>query len=128
MSQQLITNGESGLNARTAINDNFTELYGSIVVPLQLQNLSSNQTASIPANSLILSISLVPYSGNTLGQIPIIKMGTAPGGDQVIPNSEITSLYFINPGLYSELSQTLYITYSGTGAVNIRIDYQRNYF
>ena len=128
MAQLQVTNGQSGLGARTAINSNFTELYGAIIVPIKLQNVSSNNQASLPYNSFILSITLIPYSGNTGGQIPIIKIGTNPGGEEVMSNSEITGLYFINSGLYSELSQILYFTYSGTGSVNIRIDYQQNYF
>jgi len=33
MAQQTINNGDSGLVARTAINDNFTELYAAGVLP-----------------------------------------------------------------------------------------------
>jgi hypothetical protein len=33
MAQQTINNGDTGLVARTAINDNFTELYAASIIP-----------------------------------------------------------------------------------------------
>lgn len=44
MSQQLITNGESGLLIRNAINGNFTELYSNILPTNNIVNQNSNYT------------------------------------------------------------------------------------
>ena len=120
--QQVISNAESGLACRNALNDNFTELYGAFSIPIRLPNVTANTQVTIPANSLLLSVSLFPVSG-----APAINIGTTPNGGQ-ITSGVITGLFFLNLGMYFNVDTILYITYTGTGAADIRFDYQKNYF
>lgn len=122
MAQQIVQNQESGLNARNAINDNFTELYGVSNLPVKLIAVNANTTVDFQAGSYISGVSIVPVSGS-----PIINIGTTPNGGQII-NNAITEFEFIEPGVYFTSLTTIYITFTGTGSVSIRFDYIPNYF
>ncbi len=123
MAQQLITNGESGFLARTAINDNFTELYNVAVIPIQIAGVTGNSQQSFNANTFLLSCALISESGS-----PIVNIGTTPNGGEIVDTSPITNAYFVQTLLYMESATTLYITVTGTGSIKLRFDYQKNYF
>jgi len=96
MSKQIINNGESGLSARTKLNQNFTELYDSSsslnVFQSSVQLLSSNwQTTYIASSSYISSIPTGTPEANALTNIIRI---TQNGYNNII-NPSLDTLYII---------------------------------
>ena len=116
-----INNGDSGLIIRGQLNSMFTELYGSIPIPIKLSGVSSNITQAIAANSFIDSIIIKVTSGT-----PTINLGTSSGGGDLIITSLVsgTNEYIIGQQLDS--SATLYINVSG-GTVSVRINLTTSY-
>lgn len=119
--QKYVTNGESGLASRNTINQNFTELYGSLVIPIKL-SITSNQTQAISANTYITQITLVPVGGT-----PSLDIGTTNGGGEILPDMAITGFTPIVVQQYFPTAALLYFNLSGIGSVNVRIDYIPNY-
>lgn len=119
--QQIINNGESGLEVRNALNDNFTELYSSLIIPIKL-TVTGNQTQAISQNTFITTISLTPSGGT-----PTLDIGTTNGGGEILPSMPITSFTPIVVQLYFPTAGILYFNLSGVGSVNVRIDYIPNY-
>lgn len=123
MAQQIINVGETGLAARTAINQNFAELYSSMVLPLKLPGVAANTSLDLPANSYVGDIFLSDASGG-----PTIRIGTTPNGQEVLAD--------IAPGTFSQITlqryfaadTTLYITITGGGSLNIRIGIMYNFY
>lgn len=120
--QQIILDGESGLNVRNALNENFLELYNAIIVPFKLTGISGAATQLIPANTFVTTISITPIGGT-----PTLNIGTTNNGGEIFPTDTISYFtpivvqqYFLNAGL-------LYFNTTGVGSFNIRIDYIPNY-
>lgn len=96
MSKQIINNGESGLSARTKLNQNFTELYDSSLnlntFQTNIQSLTSNwQTTYIASSSYISSIPTNIQEANALANIIRI---TQNGYNNII-NPSSDTLYII---------------------------------
>ena len=123
MAQQVLTIGESGLNALNAINSNFTELYGVIILPIKLPGVAANTTQDIPANSFINDVFLFPASGT-----PTVRIGTAPNGTDLMPDTVINSFSQATIQQYFANDTTIYITITGGGSVNIRINIIYNFY
>jgi len=125
MAQQIISNDESGLNARNAINQNFTELYNNLLIPIKIPGISSNTTQPIAANVWIAAITVGPVSGGPV----TLRIGTSPNGEELLADYDISQVTAVNTNLYSGTGVTLYFTFSGTaGVINVRIDVINNYF
>lgn len=115
MAQQLIINGEGGLDARNAINGNFTELYGALTFPIKLGALSANAEQQILANTVVTTIWFNPTAG-----APSVSIGTTGGGQQILP---VTAIGAVTPISLLELfadTTTLFFTITG-GTVEITI-------
>lgn len=119
--QQIIENAESGLNVRTALNQNFTELYSAIITPIKL-TVTGSQTQIISANTFITYISLTPLTGT-----PNLNIGTTNGGGEILDTTEIDGFTPILVQQYFPNASILYFNLSGIGSVNVRIDYIPNY-
>lgn len=116
MAQQLITNNEKGLNVRGAINGNFTELYGAVVLPVKLLGLNANAEQQVLANTYIREI-LVDLVAGT----PTICIGTTPAGTDILDVTDITQfLPIIVTRKFSDLG-IIYITFSNAGTINVAI-------
>lgn len=127
MAQQIILNGESGLDVRNALNDMFAELYGLVLgyTPIKLTNVIANTIQAIPGNTLVAQIALIATSGT-----PTIRIGTTPNGIEIMDDTVIdgTDQQLLQVQEYFLTAGNLYITFtSGSGALNIRIDVIYNY-
>lgn len=122
MPQQIILNGESGLDARNAINGNFTILFSGLTVPFKFSAVSGSFTQSIPANTFITNISVSPTTGT-----PNLNIGLTNNGGEILPTMQITQFTLISAQQYFQNAGLLYFNTSGIGSVNIRIDYIANY-
>jgi len=121
--QQIIANLESGLNARNAINGNFTELYNSLILPIKLQGVGFNTNVPIPANTMVLELALIATSGT-----PTVRIGKTPNGQEYLADKVITGTILpITIQDYFQGAGFIYIT-TGTGAISVRIDVKYNYF
>lgn len=119
MGQQLILNGESGLDVRNSLNEMFFELYASITVPIKLSAIAGNTAIdNVPADTFINDIAILVNSGS-----PTIRIGITPGGNEILDDFQFTTFNFlVTQYLITSLSN-IYITFvSGSGNVNIRID------
>lgn len=121
MAQQIINNGETGLVVRTKLNEMFSELYGNTPVPIKLPGISGNVSQLLPDNTFLATLEVGKVSGT-----PLLKVGTTPGGEELLPEIEIANFMQSNAQLYCATSQTIYFTLSG-GVVNIRLDIINNY-
>lgn len=123
MARVNINNGESGLNVRNALNSMFTELYGSVVVPVKLPGLSGNSTFTVPANSYLGIISAATVSG-----APVLRIGTTANGQDILADQLVGTLAQAQANLYCAADTVLYFTITGGGTINIRMDILNNYF
>lgn len=121
MPQQVINNGESGLSVRNKLNSMFAELYGNTPVPIKLPGVSGNVSQLLTGNTFLSTLEVGKVSGT-----PILKVGTTPGGEDLLPSVEIVNFMQSNTQLYCATSQTIYFTLSG-GTINIRLDIINNY-
>jgi len=121
--QTVINNGDSGLLVRNELNAMFAELYGAIQLPIKIAGLTGNYTQAIPANSFLLSGAAKLVSGSVS-----IKMGTTAGGDDLFPLTALSSS--LVPAVFQQYfasAGNIYITFTGTGSINIRFDVISNY-
>lgn len=123
MAQIVINNGDSGLTVRTALNSMFAELYGSIIVPIKVNGVNANRTQAIPANAFVSDISLSATAG-----APTFRIGTTPGGNEVLPDTLIGNSLFISVQLYFQGAGNLYFTLTGVGTISYRIDVLNNFY
>lgn len=124
MAQIIINNGDSGLTAREAINGNFTELYQAAVLPLRVPGITANTAKDIPANSFVNNIFLFATIGT-----PLIRIGTAPNGTDIMPDTAVGSFnQQFSLQEYFQTATTFYISISGVGFVNIRIEILYNFY
>lgn len=121
MSQQVINNGETGLAVRTKLNEMFAELYGNTPVPIKIPGVTGNISQLLTDNTFLATLEVGKVSGN-----PVLKVGTTPGGEELLPEIEVTNFIQTTAQLYCPTSQTVYFTLSG-GTVNIRLDVINNY-
>lgn len=111
--KQIVNNGDKGLVARTKINSNFSELYGALNFPLQLEGITGNATQVIPTNCLMIAILVRPDAGS-----PVLALGTSPGQGNVLGSQEITDEIPISALIPFLTGGTIYATLSG-GTVSI---------
>jgi hypothetical protein len=123
MARVNIDNGESGLNVRNALNNMFTELYGSITVPVKIPGISANSTYIVPADSFVGVISATTASGT-----PTLRIGTTPNGQEIMADQLVGTLAQAMPNEYFAADTILYFTITGGGTVNIRMDILNDYF
>jgi len=121
MAQQIIENGQSGLVVREALNEMFTELYGNTPVPIKMGTLSANTDQLITSNTFLATLEIVKVSG-----IPVVKIGTTPGGEEIFPLMELSGFSQSNVQLYCDVDKTIYFTISG-GTIKARLDVINNY-
>ncbi len=121
MAQQYIFLDQTGLSALNVLNQNFTELYGAITLPIKIPGISSNVDVIIPANTFIPFIFLTAVSGN-----PIVNIGLTPDGGEILPTYAISPFLPVQAQQYFLGAGNLYFTITG-GEVNIRIDVIYNY-
>jgi hypothetical protein len=119
--KQTINNGESGLTVRGKLNNMFSELYGSVVTPIKLSNISENITQIIPANTNIESLMIGVISGT-----PTVNIGTSIGNGDTLITSLLDGINDFEIDSYFATQQTLYINVSG-GVVSIRINITTSY-
>ena len=120
--QTIINNGDSGLNSRNAINANFTEIYGALVIPTRIQNVNSNTQFAVIANTFIEYIAFSTISGN-----PVVRVGTTPNGFEISSDINPGNFNLISLQQYFQVSTILYFTISG-GAVNARVGLINNFY
>jgi hypothetical protein len=120
VAQQIISNNETGLNVRDALNNMFTELYGAITPyqPIVLLNIDSNYTQTIPAGTFITTIYLNPVSGALT-----LNIGTTPNGGEILSDTLVNYTIPIQANVMYNAAGPLYFTASGTGKINITIYY-----
>lgn len=124
MAQIIINDGDSGLTARDALNSMFAELYGSIISPIKIPGISSNTSHAVAANAYLQAISITPVTGTAT-----IRIGTAPNGTDIMPDTLINAFQLITVQEDFPGAATIYITFtSGTGTLNFRLDTIPNYF
>lgn len=122
--QTIINNGDSGLLVRNNLNNMFTEIYSSIIMPIKVHGLSANYNQAIVANTYVQQLSVVNVTGN-----PTIRIGTTPNGTDILPDTEVTTSIPVVVQQYFANASVLYITFSsGTGTLNIRLDVITNYY
>jgi len=85
---------------------------------------SSNFTKVFAAFTKIESIDFRHISAS-----PLVKIGTTPGGDEILPELPVPSGEHLNNylGKSYESGQTIYISISG-GSVDVAFNYRSNYF
>ena len=124
MAQVIINNGDSGLLTRTNLNNMFTELYGSLIMPIKLPGVASNTTQSLVANTYLQMVSIIPESGTAT-----IRIGTSPNGTDIMADTLISGFQQVLVQEDFPSPATIYITFtSGTGTLNFRFDVIPNYF
>ena len=121
--QQIINNGESGLVVRNKLNDMFGELYGSFTIPIKLEGLTANTTQNIATNTFLQEIAIIAVSGT-----PTVRIGTTPNGEEIVPDVFPSSISLTTVQQYFASATPLYITISGGGSINIRMDILTNFF
>jgi len=120
MAQQYIVLNMTGLAALNVINDNFTEVYDGLVIPIKLSNVSATTSIAIPANTFIQSIMI---TGS-----PTISIGYEDNGTELLPEMTISDYQFINAQAYFFNAGYLWFTFYGAPvSANIRIDLIYNY-
>jgi hypothetical protein len=122
MAQQVINNGESGLVVRGKLNNMFTELYASIVLPLKLPGITGNTQQVIPVDTFLQAIYMTATAGT-----PTVRIGTAPNGQDICPDVQPGSFQTVFVQQYYPTGVTLYITLSG-GTVNFRFDTYQDFY
>jgi len=123
MAQQTINNGESGLSVRNKLNNMFGELYNSLVIPMKLTGVSANTALALPANSYVKAIYVSKVTGS-----PTVRLGTAPNGQDIMPDTVIGAFNQVTVEQYFATLTSLYITITGGGSINIRVDILYNFY
>jgi hypothetical protein len=123
MAQQTISNGETGLATRTALNTMFTELYASVPMVYRLQGVNANTTFAVPANTVVSSIYMTAITGT-----PTIRVGTTPNGFNVQNDTIIGNLNKLSLDEIFSSPATLYITFTTAGTISVRFEMIENYF
>lgn len=123
MSQTIINNGDSGLTVRENLNNMFTELYGAFTIPIKLEGITGNAQQAIAANTWVEQLSVITTAGS-----PTIRIGTTPNGTDILEDTTSATVATASIKQYFGSATTFYITMTGTGTVNIRIDILTNYF
>jgi hypothetical protein len=120
--RQIISNGQDGIDARAAINDNFIELYNSLQAPIKASNITGNNSFTISANTRIENIFVDVVSG-----APTIKIGNVSGGAQLINTRSVNPSYInkFNVEFDYKTSGSLWVFVSG-GNINLRIEPKNN--
>lgn len=120
MAQQTILNGESGLNVRNALNENFTELYAAVIPyqPILLLNVSANYNQPITAGTFVTDIYIKPVTGSIT-----LNIGTSPNGGEILTDTLVNYTIPIQAMQNFDVSGNLYFTLTGTGSINICIYY-----
>lgn len=125
MAQQIITLGERGDAALSAINGNFTELYSTITQPLKFKLQAANFQPTIPANTYVDAIFVALANGSDPATV---RIGTTPNGTELSED-------FTPDGTGQEVDikenfpvdTIIYFTISG-GTVNIRVNIIPNFY
>jgi hypothetical protein len=118
-----ISNLESGLNVRNALNGMFAEIYGSLTTPIIVENISGNtEISGIPAGTFIDSIAINTATNTT------IKIGTSSGGNDILDSIAISGFQLIVIQTYLATLTNIFITFvSGSGPANFRFNVINNY-
>lgn len=122
MAQQFFDNTKTGLEVKTVIDANFTELYKSSLVNLLDANKSIDFTQVLPAGTMFDSIDILKISGN-----PVIRVGTTLNGIEIVDEIEITGCQIYESKQYFATSTTLFVTITG-GVISTSINYFKNRF
>lgn len=124
MSQQIIADGETGLNARNAINANFTELYNNLIIPIKMLGVAANTQQAIIANTFIAKMFITSVVG-----MPTLRIGTAANGTDIMPDTPIGGFNEVDVSKYFSGATILFFTFSGgAGTVNVRINVLYNFY
>lgn len=118
-----ISNLESGLNVRNALNEMFAELFGAITVPIVVENITHNtEIVGIPGNTFIDSIAINAGSDTTF------QIGTTSGGQDILSSTELLGFQLFITQIYLPTTTNIFITFtSGSGPVNFRFNIINNY-
>jgi hypothetical protein len=122
MSQQIINNGDTGLDTRNKLNAMFGELYSSLAVPVKVDNVNANTTINIAANTFLDYIASGLVSGTCQ-----FRIGTTPNGEQIVETTDVTSFVQNSIQRYFAANTTLYITIV-SGTLNFRFGVIENFF
>ena len=122
MAQQYIYLNMTGQAALTVLNNNFTELYGSITLPILIPGATSNVAVALLPNVWISQVFLRPISGT-----PTIRIGYEPNGDDIMTDTVINYPVPVLVQIFAQATTTIYITFVTGGELNIRIDYISNF-
>lgn len=92
----------------------------------QFKNLLivANTQYTFQKNSFIATISMQRAAGSPE---PTIKIGTTPGGDDIMMDAAPGLFYLVVPQYYCNAETTFYFTMTGIGIVNTTIQVIRNY-
>lgn len=103
--------GDLVRNAFDKVNDNFIEVY-SHLNPFNETNLQTNTSIVIPAGYMLLSMTFYYNSGSNV----VVKVGTTPGGGDIVFNTSVESqhLSLIGAPLNRTGDTTIYVTVQGT--------------
>ena len=123
MAQQTINNGDSGLSARNKLNGMFTELYNSLIIPMKLMGINANTSVNIPANSYVKTIFISETTST-----PTVRIGTTPNGTDIMPDTLVGAFSQTTIEEYFASLTTFYITITGGGAINVRVDIMYNFY
>lgn len=121
--QGFIVLNMTGEDALNVINNNFTELYGSVPLPIKLPGQAANFQVAIPANTMITGISLSATAG-----APSITIGITAGGTEILPETAIGNSQPIQPVYYAQNAIVLYFTFTQPGSISARVDVIKNYY
>jgi len=98
------------------VNTMFSELYGISVIPVKLDNQTGSFTITIPENTWVERILVLPESG-----VPDVKIGTTLHGTEICDTVQIGNSLPILVQQYFTNETTIYVEVSG-GNVFLRID------
>lgn len=124
MAQQFVNDGDSGLVARTKINESIGELYASLPIAIKITGMNANYSQAIGPNVMIIAININPVTGGPI----TLRIGTGPNGQDILPDTAIAAPQPMNVNQYFASAATLYFTFtSGSGTLNVRIDVINNF-
>lgn len=125
MAQQNISDSESGLNVRNALNSMFAELYANIVQPIRILGASGNTIQPILANTMVVQLQIRALTGSS----PTIRIGLTPNGQEILDDTVVNTVgQFVSIDQYFSGAGNIYFTWTtGSGSVNVRIDVINNY-
>lgn len=127
MAQQFIVVGvTSGTTGAAVINDNFTELYNALTLPLKFPGQAATFQTVIPANTKIISADIVLVSG-----AGTVAIGLTPNGTDFTPLGPISpdgNGQEVLMNQYFAQATTLYITITGGATYSFRFNAIYNFF